>query len=326
MSEAPAGSGDYPIERRAGEVERLRIQSDALAADTEAMLERIGVRPGWRCLDGCGPGGITGALAARVGPDGEVLGLDFDAEFVAIAREGAPANTRFMTGNAYATGLRAASFDLVHTRFLAGTAGDPEGLIAEALRLVRPGGVVAMQEPEATSTAFRRIRRGRRCARPGSAASPGIRRSAGAAALPDAAPRRSWRCPVPALFGRGALRRSLAGLPARDGGIAAGAGGGARSDRGGGVRRDGGGLPGAPGQPRHCLHLLHGGAGLGACSGGGGLSPLRGRPRRASSSVLWLGEPLRSNHAVGFGFIVLGGWFVFQKFKAQAGDAGCKIS
>ena len=60
MSEAPAGSGDYPIERRAGEVERLRIQSDALAADTEAMLERIGVRPGWRCLDlGCGPGGIA---------------------------------------------------------------------------------------------------------------------------------------------------------------------------------------------------------------------------------------------------------------------------
>lgn len=152
MSEAPAGSGDYPIERRAGEVERLRTQSDALAADTEAMLERIGVRPGWRCLDlGCGPGGITGALAARVGPDGEVLGLDFDAEFVAIAREGAPANTSFMTGNAYATGLRAASFDLVHTRFLAGTAGDPEGLIAEALRLVRPGGVVAMQEPEATT-------------------------------------------------------------------------------------------------------------------------------------------------------------------------------
>ena len=31
-------------------------------------------------------------------------------------------------------------------------------------------------------------------------------------------------------------------------------------------------------------------------------------------SVLWLGEPLRWNHAVGFGFIALGAWFVFQKF------------
>lgn len=31
-------------------------------------------------------------------------------------------------------------------------------------------------------------------------------------------------------------------------------------------------------------------------------------------SVTWLGEPVRWNHAVGFGFIVLGAWFVFQKF------------
>jgi len=31
-------------------------------------------------------------------------------------------------------------------------------------------------------------------------------------------------------------------------------------------------------------------------------------------SALWLGEPIRWNHAVGFGFIVIGAWFVFQKF------------
>ena len=31
-------------------------------------------------------------------------------------------------------------------------------------------------------------------------------------------------------------------------------------------------------------------------------------------SALWLGEPIRWNHAVGFGFILLGAWFVFQKF------------
>ena len=152
MDERPARSGDYPIERRAGEVERLRIQGEALASDTDAMLDRIGVRPGWKCLDlACGPRGITDALAARVGPGGQVVGLDFDAEFVAIAREGAPANVRFMTGDAYATGLPAASFDLVHVRFLACTAGDPERLIAEMLRVVRPGGVVAMQESEATT-------------------------------------------------------------------------------------------------------------------------------------------------------------------------------
>jgi uncharacterized protein len=31
-------------------------------------------------------------------------------------------------------------------------------------------------------------------------------------------------------------------------------------------------------------------------------------------SVLWLGEPVRWNHAVGFGFIAFGAWFVFQEF------------
>ena len=31
-------------------------------------------------------------------------------------------------------------------------------------------------------------------------------------------------------------------------------------------------------------------------------------------SVTWLGEPVRWNHALGFGFIVAGAYFVFQKF------------
>jgi uncharacterized protein (DUF486 family) len=31
-------------------------------------------------------------------------------------------------------------------------------------------------------------------------------------------------------------------------------------------------------------------------------------------SAWWLGEPVRWNHAVGFGFIAIGAWFVFQDF------------
>ena len=57
-----AFSGSYPIESRGGEIERLHIQGAAMAPDTERMLELIGVREGWSCLDiGCGPGGITGS-------------------------------------------------------------------------------------------------------------------------------------------------------------------------------------------------------------------------------------------------------------------------
>jgi hypothetical protein len=64
-----AYAGNYPIERSAGEIERLHVQAAAMAPDTLTMLERIGVKPGWACLDvGCGPGGITGLMSACVGP------------------------------------------------------------------------------------------------------------------------------------------------------------------------------------------------------------------------------------------------------------------
>jgi SAM-dependent methyltransferase len=145
-------AGHYPLEHRAGEIERLRIQGEGMAPDTLTMLDRIGVKLGWRCLDiGCGPCGITDLLSQRVGPQGRVVGLDMNEGFLAHARANAPANVEFRRGDAYACDLPAASFDLVHMRFVASTAGDPERLIREAMRLARVGGVVALQEPDGST-------------------------------------------------------------------------------------------------------------------------------------------------------------------------------
>lgn len=145
-------AGHYPLEHRAGEIERLRIQGEGMAPDTLTMLNRIGVGPGWRCLDiGCGPRGITDLLSERVGPSGRVVGLDMDGQHLAHARKHAPANVEFVRGDAFGCDLPAASFDLVHIRFVASTAGDPERLIREAMRLTRPGGVVALQEPDGST-------------------------------------------------------------------------------------------------------------------------------------------------------------------------------
>ena len=80
-------SGSYPIESRGGEIERLHIQGAAMAPDANRMLELIGVREGWCCLDiGCGPGGITELLSRRVGSTGRVVGLDMNAGFLNHAR------------------------------------------------------------------------------------------------------------------------------------------------------------------------------------------------------------------------------------------------
>jgi SAM-dependent methyltransferase len=147
-------SGAYPIERRVGEIERLRAQAAAVAPDAEVMLDQIGVGPGWRCLDlGAGAGGILDLLSARVGPTGGVVGLDADPALLAAARAwlaaaGRLANVRLVVGDAYRPGLRDGTFDLVHVRFVASTAGLPDQLIRAALALVRPGGALAFQEPD----------------------------------------------------------------------------------------------------------------------------------------------------------------------------------
>lgn len=146
--------GSYPIETREGEIERLRVQAEAMAPEAARMADLIGVAEGWSALDiGCGPGGITGLLGARVGPSGRVVGLDSNERFLDEARRHAPDNVEFHLGNAYASDLESESFDLVHMRFVASTAGEPERLIREAHRLVRKGGVIALQEPDAATLA-----------------------------------------------------------------------------------------------------------------------------------------------------------------------------
>jgi SAM-dependent methyltransferase len=150
MTEAFAGQ--YPIETRQGEIDRLHVQSAAMAPDAERMLDLIGVANGWSCLDiGCGPGGITGLLSKRVGSAGRVVGLDMNAAFIEHARADAPKNVEFMRGDAYSSGLPSGSFDLVHMRFVASTAGAPERLLQEAKRLARRGGTIALQEPNAST-------------------------------------------------------------------------------------------------------------------------------------------------------------------------------
>ena len=146
-------SQGYPLPASEAEVARLRMQSDLFRDDAKIMLDRIGVRPGWRCLDlCCGVGGITDLLSRRVGLDGEVIGLDMDAWKLEVARDWARANhldnVRYIEGDAFDSGLPAASFDLVHTRFAMGVIPRSAQMLDPILALVRPGGVVFLEEAD----------------------------------------------------------------------------------------------------------------------------------------------------------------------------------
>jgi precorrin-6B methylase 2 len=72
---------------------------------TASLLRRAGVRAGNRCLDvGCGGGHVSRELARIVGPAGRVVGIDLDAEAIALARADAEAdglqNLVFRVGDA----------------------------------------------------------------------------------------------------------------------------------------------------------------------------------------------------------------------------------
>jgi ubiquinone/menaquinone biosynthesis C-methylase UbiE len=72
---------DYVLGRTEAEYERLIGQARWWEPETARVLDRVGVRPGARCLDaGCGPGEAMRLLAERAGPDSYVLGIDVDAE------------------------------------------------------------------------------------------------------------------------------------------------------------------------------------------------------------------------------------------------------
>lgn len=114
---------------------------------------------GQRVLDvGCGIGDDCFSLAARVGPKGEVVGVDRRPEMIARAedaRRHEEGNVRFLLADAGAmNGFEDASFDAARAdRVLHGVA-DPGPLLTEMRRVVRPGGRVVVSEPDFTTLAI----------------------------------------------------------------------------------------------------------------------------------------------------------------------------
>ena len=143
----------YPLGSSAGESARLQRQADELAPDSAALLDRVGLRPGQSAIDlGCGPRGILDLLAGRVAPDGRVVGLDADPAHTAMAAafvtDRKLSDVEIVTADARHTGLPPGSFDLVHARTLLVNVPDPAEVMAEMVRLAKPGGQVAAAEPD----------------------------------------------------------------------------------------------------------------------------------------------------------------------------------
>ena len=115
----------------------------------ERAVDLAAVGPGDRALDvATGTGDLAFALARRVSPGGEVVGMDFSEEMLEVARHKAGGHdaVRFEWGNALELGYEEGAFDAATVGFGARNFSDLERGLAEMARVVRPGGRVVILE------------------------------------------------------------------------------------------------------------------------------------------------------------------------------------
>lgn len=100
---------------------------------------------------GCGDGRLAIRLAASIEAGGTVLALDRDREAIErarrLVRQAGAANVEFSWGNAYELPLADGAVDGVVCSSLLCSVAQPERVVREMCRVVRPGGVVVAAEP-----------------------------------------------------------------------------------------------------------------------------------------------------------------------------------
>jgi ubiquinone/menaquinone biosynthesis C-methylase UbiE len=143
------------LQERLGEVLELRAADHRQREMLAAYLSEIEVPPGSRVLEvGCGTGCVSRTLARWPGV-AEVVGLDPSSVFLARARElgSEILNLSFKQGDGRAIPFAAQDFDLVVVHTTLSHVPEPAGLIAEAFRVLRPEGWLAVFDGDyATAT------------------------------------------------------------------------------------------------------------------------------------------------------------------------------
>ncbi|MGB7589258.1 MAG: methyltransferase domain-containing protein [Solirubrobacterales bacterium] len=116
---------------------------------TQEIMMRLGIAPGWRCLEvGAGGGSMVEWMAERVGAGGRVLATDVYTKFLeAIERP----NVEVRQHDILAGEPLEAEFDLVYARLVVEHLGT--GALRRMAEAVRPGGILLLEDYDWASVA-----------------------------------------------------------------------------------------------------------------------------------------------------------------------------
>lgn len=129
-----------------GERQRLALMSALLDPLHQNLLERLGIRHGWRCLEvGCGNGSISRWMATQVGAKGHVIATDIDLRYIDNLH--AP-NLEVRQFDILKPASGPGRYDLVTARAILHHIRSPKKAVRHMVDLLKPGGILLSIEPD----------------------------------------------------------------------------------------------------------------------------------------------------------------------------------
>lgn len=107
----------------------------------EDLVDRLDVRSRERALDvACGTGAVTRVLAGRVGPEGQVIGVDLNPAMLGVASSLGLSRAEFREADAAQLPFGDSEFDVAVCQQGLQFVPEPEAAVGEMARTLRPGG------------------------------------------------------------------------------------------------------------------------------------------------------------------------------------------